>query len=93
MTQEDENTIKDFIFYCKDNYIPLIEKDNIFSGNDMEITMKVLNFIMSNQCYVLDYFSFYDFLKPLIKKLSRKLFNYSMITADECLYYVNISVR
>ena len=92
MTQEEKKQIKNFISYCKDEHIPLNKKDDIFTGNDKEITMKVLNFIMSNECFVLEYFSFYNFLKPLIRKLGRKLFYYGMITADKCLYYENISI-
>ncbi len=93
MTQEEIKHLKDFILYCKDEHIPLNKKDDIFTGNDKEIAMQVLNFIMSNEVQILEYFSFYNFLKPLIRKLGRKLFDYGMITADECLYYVNISVR
>ena len=92
MTEEEKKLIKEFISYYEDKNVYLNEND-IFTGDDKKVTMKVLNFIMFYQVLILDYFSFNEFLKPLIKKLATKLFNYGMITADDCLYYINISLR
>ena len=93
MTNEEKQLIKEFITYYENKHFYLKKNDDIFNGDDKNVAKKVLDFIMSNQALILDYFSFNNFLKPLIRKLGRKLFDYGMITADECLYYVNISLR
>ena len=96
MTQEEINALKDFIIYYNNmniyKYCNIIDEKSIFNGNDKEISKNVLNLIMKYQTGVIDYFSFTNFLKPLIKKLAIKLFNYGEITAEECLYYKNISL-
>ena len=93
MTQEEKKQLKEFITYCENENFYLKKNNNIFDGDDKNVTKKVLDFIMANEALILDYFSFNVFLKPLIKKLGKKLFNYGMITADDCLYYINISLR
>ena len=93
MTQEEKKQLKEFITYYENENFYLKKNNNIFDGDDKNVTKKVLDFIMANEVLILDYFSFNDFLKPLIKKLGKKLFNYGMITADDCLYYINISLR
>lgn len=93
MTQEEKELLKEFITYYENENFYLKKNNNIFIGDDKTVTKNVLDFIMSNQLLIIDYFSFDNFLKPLIKKLGWKLFNYGMITADDCLYYINISLE
>ncbi len=101
MTQEEKEELRNFFTYCnkscsldifKEDVCLFNEKD-IFTGSDKDVSKKILNLIMTYQNLFLDYFSFTNFLKPLIKKLAIKLFDYGEITADECLYYKNITLR
>lgn len=95
MTEKEKYEIKRFIGHHNKMFKPYyqINENEVFVGDDCEMTQNVLNLIMHNESEILEYFNFYVFLRPLIKKLARKLFDYGKMRADDCLYYLNIDLR
>lgn len=95
MTEKEKYEIKRFIEHHNKMFKPYyqINENEVFVDDDCEMTQNVLNLIMNNEGEILEYFNFYVFLRPLIKKLARKLFYYGKMRADDCLYYLNIDLR
>jgi hypothetical protein len=71
----------------------MIDENNVLVEDDCERCKNVLDLIMKNESEILDFFNFRIFLKPLIRKLAIKLFDYGVMRADDCLYYCDIKLR
>lgn len=97
MTENEISHIKDFIkeynkLYKRCPHLQIDEK-SIFVDDECETTERVFKLIMKHQCEWNDYFNFFVFTRPLIRKLSMKLFHFGKMRADDCLFYQKISLR
>jgi hypothetical protein len=96
MTENEISNIKGFIkehnkLYKRWPQLQIDEK-SIFVGDECETTERVFKLIMKHQCEWNEYFNFLVFTKPLVQKLSMKLFNFGKMRADDCLFYQEISL-
>ena len=92
MTESEINAIKGFIEYyngifsrCKSLQI---KEEDILVDDDCERCKRVFNLIFEKHNWIDSHFNYYVFIKPLVHKLARKLFNYGVMCASDCEYYI-----